>query len=624
VANSQGNTLLLIELARHAQRGQRPDSLPTSLEELALQQLNMLDDNERDLVQRLSVLGLSFNRNDVETVVHADPLANQLLESMLDQGTILQATHDGRIRFLRSTMREISYERLPYRKRRELHGAIADQLSGRAAHEDLSDALSWHNLNAGRSATAWSASLEAIERAERRYAFADVARLSRRALDIARNVDVAQPAELLDLNERLGDALRRGGDNLGANRAYQLAHGLEETDPRHRIELAVKIASVHLERGQPAQARRWITRSLKTLDDVDVLGSPTPDWVRTERANLNSLYAGCLLEQGRALEAIDRARAAMADSLAAQDKRTLAESYSVLAAAHSIAGVPAELDFGRLALVHFQELGDHSAVARALNNMAVNAWNEGRGAEAMTTFEVARDAFATTGDLPRVAVAEYNRADVLLRQGRLAEANESLHDLIAQFRVFRNPSYLASAQRGAGLAALRLGDLPQARNLITNALASFASLGIAAEAIETQVAMSELLIVDGRPGEAIELIDETLKRSESLGTVYLSPALYRQRGLAHEALGDLALAAGDLTKARILAKNHARSELGDILTDLARISRKLGEADIAAVYTKQAKQALRRLGAVQRPLAAADDEARILNEEDRDPQLSGP
>ena len=87
-------------------------------------------------------------------------------------------------------------------------------------------------------------------------------------------------------------------------------------------------------------------------------------------------------------------RPAAAAARAIDDRRALAETYEALHSASSMAGFDQEQPYGALALELFEELGDREAQSRGLNNLAVLAWFEGRGTEALEMFEGARDAAA--------------------------------------------------------------------------------------------------------------------------------------------------------------------------------------------------------------------------------------
>ena len=57
---SGGHPLLLRELARAAARGEDPDELPSTVEELAVSQIDQLPSAERSLLRRAAVLGDEF------------------------------------------------------------------------------------------------------------------------------------------------------------------------------------------------------------------------------------------------------------------------------------------------------------------------------------------------------------------------------------------------------------------------------------------------------------------------------------------------------------------------------------------------------------------------------------
>ena len=85
-------------------------------------------------------------------------------------------------------------------------------------------------------------------------------------------------------------------------------------------------------------------------------------------------------------------------------------------------GAPKNEQHGETALRIYEQLGDLSEQAHMLNNLAMRRVVEGRWPDALQMFARAAETFRRVGDASNAANADYNRADVLVRQGRSDEA----------------------------------------------------------------------------------------------------------------------------------------------------------------------------------------------------------
>ena len=186
------------------------------------------------------------------------------------------------------------------------------------------------------------------------------------------------------MQESLGDAQHRVGVLPAAKTAYRAARRQVADDPRRVSELMRKEALVDHDLDQVPTALRALTRAMRLLDGVD------EPWAVAQRGHLEASYAGCRHEQGRYRDAIRWALRAQAHAEATSDPRALAEAYEVLQMSHTLAGLPQPQPYGPMALAIFEELGDRSAQARALNNLAVLAWMEGHGRQALDMLGRAR------------------------------------------------------------------------------------------------------------------------------------------------------------------------------------------------------------------------------------------
>ena len=136
-ARSGGHPLLLRELARAAARGEDPDELPSTVEELAASQIDQLPPAQRSLLRRAAVLGDEFPE-DLLLQMFRDVAPEKSVTELLAGLSGLIVPTDHQLRFRHPILREVAYAGLPYRRRRELHAQAAEVLEATTAAADRS------------------------------------------------------------------------------------------------------------------------------------------------------------------------------------------------------------------------------------------------------------------------------------------------------------------------------------------------------------------------------------------------------------------------------------------------------------------------------------------------------
>lgn len=562
---SGGNPLFVRVLVRSARTAGGTTALPESIEDVVTSQIDRLAPDERAVLRYAAVLGLSFTEAQLRDLLvdEALPTGRDAIKRL---GEFIRPAGHGRFSFQQALIRDVAYEGLPYRRRQILHGRVGDDLENSSRQpSDDAELLSLHFFNAARFEKAWIYSRVAGDRARGSYAYVEAAEFYTRATMAARGLRGVDPVELGAVFEALGDASLRIGSFDNARRAYRTARRYLVDDTLHTVDLLRKEAVIEERLDRARLALRTLSRAIALLDGSDTSSA------LAARARLLGAYAVVREKQGRYRDAIRWGIRAEAAAQAANDDRALAEAYEALHSASSMAGVAQAQPYGRLALGLFDQLGDREAVSRALNNLGVLAWFDGRGGEALAMFDGARDAASDAGDTLGAAASAHNVGDVLLRQGRLEESQHVLSSLLPIFKGLGSEEYWASALRWLGLAAARAGDVSTGRNQVARARAVFADLGLAAEIVETDTAAIEILLIDSRIDEASALCDAALARAASLGAGYLLPTLRRLKGMALAAGGHDEEATSEFTHALRECEVHGNVERGFIRAELARL-----------------------------------------------------
>lgn len=530
VSRSGGNPLFLLELLNAARNGGDLDSLPTTVEGLLTTRIDRLAAAERTLLRHISVLGAGFD------VRYVDDVAPDGIEHWDDSLARLDefVRHDteGWVAFRHHLVRDVAYEGLPYRVRRELHQRVAESIQHRVGDDidDVAPLLSLHFFRAGRSDEAWRFSVIAGDRARSIFANVDAIALYRRALHAANQLDL-DPRARADVLTSLGDVEDLTGVFADARRSYTAARHLVGDDRVAQARLHLRTAFIDERLGRFVPAVRSIRRGLRALDTVE------GDDADQCRADLWAWYAAIRLRQGRFVEAATASEDAIRLAAPRGDSATTARALMTLDFAGSSLGQ--DVDFGgtRRALEISTALGDIGGEATAANVLGGYAYFAGGWDDAVAWYRRSRSARERTGDPVGVATANANLAEILIEQGALGEADELLTAASAAWRASDDAWGAAFADRLRGIARVRSGDFETADALLRGARSGFAELGAAPDVIEADVAIGELLLLGGRPAAAVELLDAIVTADPTkAGVEHLVPAVHRLRGTARAAL----------------------------------------------------------------------------------------
>jgi len=248
VVRAEGNPFYAGELVRaFMERGGSIDALPDTVQATVLARLDGLAEDERRLIQIGAVFGRAFRADGVEVI--APDLAGRadaICEALIDKDLIRPSGADSFV-FRHILIREVAYQTLPRASRAILHAAAAHWTElGAAGREDtVAELIAFHYREAASLVSAAGADdPAAIE--IRRNAVRWLGRAADTALAGAANVEasrhlraaieLADPADLIGLYERLGDAFADAGGSIGGFRA-----ALERTDDRTEPDRALRL-----------------------------------------------------------------------------------------------------------------------------------------------------------------------------------------------------------------------------------------------------------------------------------------------------------------------------------------------------------------------------------------------
>ncbi|MEX2439511.1 MAG: tetratricopeptide repeat protein [Actinomycetota bacterium] len=592
---SGGNPLLLRELLDAARAAGGVEGLPDSVEALVTARIDRLAPADRALLRRASVLGNTFTPGLLAELLDEDPLPVSD-EDWRRLEEFIEIRDDGMLAFRRALVRDAAYEKLPYRRRRELHERAGATIERTAADpEEEAELLSLHYFHARRFDAAWGYARLAGDRARAKFSPVEAAGFYRRAVDAVRMLSNVPPTEVVAVWESLGDAHDRAGSYAEAARAYRTASRLVSGDPVREAELLLKRAWIPEREGRYPQALRLITQGVKTLEGIDGVEAAR------RRAQLFGWCASVRQVQGRAAEAVTWCRRAIAEAEGADARDALAHAYFILDGALAELGKLDEAHHSEKALAIYEELGDVAGQAAVLNNMGALRYWEGRWDEALALYERGRDARERLGDPSNAELGTLNIGEILSDQGRYDEAEESFRRALHVWRSVHTPHGVAIATSFLGRLASRRGRYDESLELLHEAARMLSDLGAASDALETDALIAECMVFQGRAAEALEVATAALTLDERMGGLgSQTPLLHRVLGYAHLQIGDLDAARSAFDRSLDAAEARgAEYETALTLVGVARTASLAGAPDPDA--ERRSAEVFERLGVIALP-----------------------
>jgi ATP/maltotriose-dependent transcriptional regulator MalT len=217
-------------------------------------------------------------------------------------------------------------------------------------------------------------------------------------------------------------------------------------------------------------------------------------------------------------------------------------------------------------------------------------------------FAHAAEAFRRVGDATNAANSDYNRADVLVRQGRSVDALLLLQNTLRVARAVGDEDLVALIHKEMGRARSRAGDVPAGLAMLERARTELTALREAHEVVDANIAAAEAHLLAGRPEQALALIEGALAEAAAIQAATLLPAAYRVQAAALLATGKVAQARTAVAEGLMESSSpNVAHERGFLLAVAAQIARQADDPDADEV-AERARQALELLGVVRAPL----------------------
>jgi class 3 adenylate cyclase/tetratricopeptide (TPR) repeat protein len=565
VRRAGGNPLFAIEIVRASRDAGSLDAVPETLEATLTSHIDALDPPARKLLRTAAVLGRSFPRGLLETLVDgvdADALAR--LGDFLDVDA-------AQIRFRSAMVRDTTYAAVAFRQRAAQHAAAGTALE-RAQSADV-DALALHFSRAGDAPRTWRYARLAAARARASYANADAARYYEMALAVAPKLDALDTAAHVETWMELGDTRELANLFDGSLDAYRRAMRVAGDDPTTQANVLFGRARAKERAGQFTSALRDLTSGLRRVDAIDTAAAAAA------RARLRSFAAMVTFGQDRPRRAREIALAAAAEARAANERVALGRALIVIDLAQIALDGPGDGAYLEEALAIFESIGDLRMQANVRANLGFLNAHACRWNEAVAWLESGRALDLRTGDDVGGAYAGINIGEILVNQRRYRDAQVLLGESRRAMVAAEFDEGVAFVDIQIARIALARGVRGEAIELMRRTAAEFDRLQKPAFALEATVVLADALIADDAT-QALDAIDRAA-RAAGADATFARPKTARVRARALAALGrnDAALAEIDrgLTAART---QRARYDEALLLAARADIGAQNGTDDV--------------------------------------------
>jgi class 3 adenylate cyclase/tetratricopeptide (TPR) repeat protein len=523
-----GNPLFLQELASPEEATDEGEQLPETVEALVATRIDRLAPGDRALLRWASVLGTTFSGVLIADALEGDPSAAADSESWdrLSEFVERDPHVAGGFRFRHALIRDAAYEGLSYRRRRELHGRVAEVLEQR--EPDSVELLSLHFHRAERASETWTYSLEAGRSAQAKWANLEATEFYERALEAGEGAAGREPSEIAKVWDALGDCRQLAGRLEPAADAFEHARKLLPKRSPEEIELLFKQGVLRRDMGRHDEAIRWYNRGLRAAAHLPE--GPARNNLELE---LRMGIATVRFRQGEFRDCIKRCMEVVEKALQSDDRLQLGNAYLLLHTVHSEMGSPERVAYRGLALPIFEDLGDLRRQATVLNNLGIDAYYEGDWTKALDVYVRSRSLFERIGDVTNVAMAQNNIGEILSDQGQLAEAEELFMTVQRNVDPTGHRGLSMMTRLNLGRVAARAGRFDDAEALLKEAADGFREIHAASFEQEAHARIAEASVLAGNHERALREAEFAELSGESNPPPALQALLHRVRGYAY-------------------------------------------------------------------------------------------
>jgi class 3 adenylate cyclase/tetratricopeptide (TPR) repeat protein len=548
VRRSGGSPLFLIELLNVARAMGTAEALPDSIEAAVTAEIDRLAPLDRTALRYASVLGVAFEAELLATTLREEVTLDEAIWSRL-RG-FLERESAAVLRFRNTLVRDVAYEGLPFRRRRELHARVAEAIEASTGSlEDDAATLALHFSAAHRHEPTWRYARIGGDLARTVAANVDAARLYELALHAGRHLRSVRPRDRAEVLVSLGVVYETSGMFDASFEALRRAGRVLTAEPVERARVHSLRALARIRVGSPVLALRETATGLRLIDGIDSLEA-----IRAQAA-LWSMRAQVRGMQGHAREAVALADLAVDAAKRSNEPEALGRAYGVLDEAYRTLGEHDKVVHGRLALELYRELGQTRRAGLFEMNLGHQAQWAGRWDEAVELLRQAQEDCSASGDRQAAAGAGVVLGEVLVNRGSLSEAEIVLRDARRVLRATGIIPYALLAETQLSRIALARGQAEDAFESLGRSYEAMELVGQAGFALEVAIHFAEAARAAGDASRGLTVLEAAARRAGEEAILWAAP-VERMRGALLGALGRLDEASACLDRA--LA--HAREQ----------------------------------------------------------------
>jgi class 3 adenylate cyclase/tetratricopeptide (TPR) repeat protein len=552
LGRANGNALFVVELMAASESGAL-DVIPDTVEALVTARLDAFSSADRVLVQEASVFGMDIDLELLGAVLGSTAAEVSRWERLT---SLVRPAADGVFRFGHDLFRQTIYEGVSFRRRREIHIRIGNLLRTRLDIEEQAALLATHYHLAEAHGPAWHYLVKAGKQADALYANVEAATFFDQALGHASHLPDLAPEEMESVAESLGDICERSGELDRAAAAYTRARAMVPGDARTRARLWRKSGVLYQHRGSHASALRLFGSARRLLADAGITVDP-------ELPETAVAYAAVRFRQSKYKECMTWATRARREAEASGYRSGLAHALLLL----DVCAISLEENngaFGQRALAIYEELGDLIGQANVLNNLGTASFYLGQWVLALDLYRRASENFGRAGDKLRTGAPLNNMAEILIDQGKPAEAEVLLVGLRADWDQLSYPFGVGVATLNLGRAVLRAGDFERAGDMLTEAREQFLALESGYYLSECELSMLELRLRTRAGQDGVADVEGAAANIDAReGDPYLAYPLARMRAVA------LARSGAPDRAFEVISSSVDQAEVAGYLFDLA-------------------------------------------------------
>jgi class 3 adenylate cyclase/tetratricopeptide (TPR) repeat protein len=566
---AEGNPLFVEQLLAMLAEGGEANRVPSTIQALLAARLDALPDDERDVLERASVIGLEFEWEALGALApdrHRPPgtqLAALVRKELIRPHEAIEDT----FRFRHMLIRDAAYERIPKELRSDLHERVGGWLDGRG--EDFDEIVGYHLEQAHRFVSelgpAGDRSRALAERAAERLAASGLraagrgdTRAGANLLERASSLFPADDRRRLSLLPSLGQALRDSGQLEPADSVLSEAVDRGTAVGERGVAAAAAVALIELRFHRPAHTgvgREDVVRELEAairvfgeLDDEAglargfCLGGKLQFWGGDagaaiedfERSARHARKVGALAQEAESLRYILVASLRGATPVAAALRRVeelharsdLNRSLegNLLVTLADLEAMQGHFDAARDVISQAKAVAENHGVVLLASHIGPPAGHvellAGDPVAAERYLRPACDELEQIGELSYLASTTPLLLDALFLQGRDGEALRLTERWAPErLTVPEDVDAQVGWRRVRGKLLANRGDIDQAERLAREATAMVVETDFLDLHAQALADLGQVLRLAGRPEDSAAAVQEAIRLYEEKGNI---------------------------------------------------------------------------------------------------------